>query len=78
MIIDIVKYCAVNPFLSITKIAEHFAIAYTTAHRIIKKLELHDIVTQVTSDKRNRVYCATKILAILEEPANLNIPEEQE
>jgi len=71
--VEIIKYFAVNPFLTISNIAEHFDIAFTTAQRAVKKLEALDIIQQTTDTKRDRVYCATKILNILEEPAKINV-----
>lgn len=39
--------------------------------RAIQKLEELGIVERVGKEERDRVYCATKILAILEEPVDL-------
>lgn len=69
---DIVKHFAANPFLSIKKISEILNIAFTTAQRAIRKLEDLGIVSQSSEGKRNRVYCATEILSILEEPTKIN------
>jgi Fic family protein len=69
---NIIEYFAVNPFLSIKKIAEKFDIAFTTAQRAIKKFESLGIITETTQGKRDRIYCATKILDILEEPAKIS------
>ena len=65
---EIVRYLAVNPFVTIKKIAEHLNIAFTTAQRAVQKLETLGILAQTTEKKRDRVYCAIKILDILEEP----------
>lgn len=72
---DIVTHCAGNPFVTATKVAEQFDVAFTTAQRAIQKLESLGILTQTTESKRDRLYCATKILAILEEPAVLTNAE---
>lgn len=69
---DIVRLFAVNPFLTIKKIAEHFSTAFTTAQKAVQRLESLGIITQTSEGKRNRVYCATQILEILEEPASIN------
>lgn len=71
-IINIVKHLAVNPFLTISNIANNFGIAYTTAERITLKLQSLGIITQTNKNKRGKIYCATKILEILEEPLNIN------
>jgi Fic family protein len=68
---DIVKYLAVNPFLTITKIAINLGIAFTTAQRSVSFLEDLGIVSQISEGKRDRVYCATQILGILEESAKI-------
>lgn len=70
--IDIVEYFAVNPYLTIKKIAEELEIAYSTAERGIRKLLSENIVKQVNNNKRDKVYCATEILSILEEPAKIH------
>jgi Fic family protein len=69
---NIVKHLAVNPYLTIKKVAEILSVAFTTAQRIIDKLEKLGIVSQVSQGKRDRVYCANDILRILEEPTNIN------
>lgn len=66
---EIIKYFSINPYLTIKKIAQKLNIAFTTAQRAIEKLENLGIVSQTSPGLRDRVYCATKILAILEEPA---------
>jgi len=72
--VDIVEYVAVNPYLTTGKIAEELDIAYSTAQRGISKLASEGIVQQVGESKRDKVYCATEILAILEEPAKIALP----
>jgi len=51
--------------------------AFTTAQRAVDRLEALSIVRQVNRAKRDRVYCATKLLDILEEPADLAPRERQ-
>jgi Fic family protein len=67
----IVKYLAVNPYFSTKKISENLGVTFTTAQRAIGKLEDLGIVEQVSLGKRNKVYCATEILTILEEPTKI-------
>ncbi len=69
----IVQHFAVNPYLTINKISEELKIAYSTAQRGIQRLEDSKIIKQISSGKRDKVYCATEILAILEEPTKINI-----
>ena len=61
----------VNPFITIKGAAEKLAVAFTTAQRAIERLERARIVTRIADAKRDRVYCATALLDILEEPARL-------
>jgi Fic family protein len=67
----IVDCLAINPYCTITKIAQELQIGYTTAQRSIQKLEYEGIIKKVNGTKRNKVYCATEILSILEEPARI-------
>jgi hypothetical protein len=46
-------------------------VAFTSAQRAIERLERARIVKRVCDAKRDRVYCATALLDILEEPARL-------
>jgi len=68
----IVEHFAVNPYLTTKKVAEDLKIAYSTAQRAIKKLEEAQIIKKSSNEKRDKIYCATEILAILEEPTKLN------
>lgn len=57
-----------NPFWTVKKLAERLDVAFTTAQRAIHRLEAAGIVAVQGEARRNRVYCARAILAILEEP----------
>ena len=67
----LVDRLAENPYCTVKRVAERLGVAYTTAQRAVERLEALSILTQTTDAKRDRVYCATAILEILEEPANL-------
>ena len=69
--IEIVKCLAVNPYLTINKVSSDLGIAYSTAQRGVQKLEDLGIVQKMNDNKRDKVYCATKILSILEEPTTI-------
>lgn len=69
--VDIVQHFAVNPYVTINKIAEERGIAYSTAQRTIQKLEVAGIVQKTNDNKRDKLYCATQILSILEEPTKI-------
>lgn len=76
--VDIVDHFAVNPYLTIKKIAEELEIAYSTAERGVRKLLGENIINQVNDGKRDKVYCATEILSILEEPAKIHADVEED
>ena len=67
----VVKQLAVNPYLTVKKASETLGVSFTTAHRAISKLENLGILSQISTGKRDRVYCATDILRILEEPTRI-------
>ena len=67
----VVELLGTNPFITAKGVADKLAIAFTTAQRAIERLERANIVKRVGDAKRDRVYCATALLEILEEPAHL-------
>ena len=68
----LVDMLAANPYLTIKRAAKQLGVAFTTAQRAIERLESASIVKEISKGKRDRVYCATAILNILEEPARLS------
>jgi len=70
----LVDFLAANPYLTLKKASRQLKVAFTTAQRAVEQLEKLGIVTEISGAERNRVYCAKKVLKILEEPARL-IPE---
>lgn len=71
LLLVLVKQLAVNPFITTSKVAAQCQVAFTTAQRAIAKLEGWGIVEQVEAKQRSRVFCATQILTILEEPTSI-------
>ena len=67
----VVELLGANPFITTRGVTDKLAIAFTTAQRAIERLERARIVKRMGDAKRNRVYCATALLDILEEPARL-------
>jgi len=51
--------------------ADKLGVAFTTGQRAIERLESVGILKRMGEAKRDRVYCATALLDILEEPAHL-------
>lgn len=70
---SLIDVLASNPFITIKQAAESMDVPYTRMQRAIEKLEELGIVHEVSGAKRNRVYCAKKILAVLEEPAKIQV-----
>jgi len=60
-----------NPYITVKRAEKQLSVAFTTAQRAIKKLEVLSILSEVSGAKRDRVYCAKTLLDILEEPAQL-------
>ena len=62
---------AENPFWTVPRLAERLGVAFTTAQRALDRLEAVGVVAVEGEARRNRVYCARELLAVLEEPASL-------
>ncbi len=68
---QLVDLLAENPYWTINKIAERLDVAFTTAQRAVERLESLGILKQTTDSQRDRVFCATAIMDILDEPPKL-------
>src|ERR1700730_10964090 len=66
-----------NPFITTRGVADQLAIAFTSAQRAIARVERASILKQVGEAKRDRVYCATALLDVLEEPARVKPRSEE-
>jgi Fic family protein len=69
--VQLVDLVAQNPYCTVGGTAKRLKVAFTTAQRAVDKLQREGFVRQVNSAKRDRVFCATALLKILEEPARL-------
>jgi Fic family protein len=67
----IIELLAANPYLTLKKASRQLKVAFTTVQRAVEQLKRLRIVAEISGAERNRVYCAKKILQILEEPAQL-------
>ncbi|OQA24397.1 MAG: Adenosine monophosphate-protein transferase SoFic [Verrucomicrobia bacterium ADurb.Bin345] len=67
----LVDLLAENPYWTTNKASERLGVAFTTAQRAIDKLQKLDILHQAGNAKRDRVYCASPIMTILDEPPML-------
>jgi len=70
--LQIVDMLGANPFVTPRGAQKHLALTYNTIMRAITQLEKYGIINEVTGRKRDRAYCAQKLLGILEEPARLS------
>ncbi len=73
---EMVDLLAENPFWSIKRVASRLKVAYTTAERAVERLGAASILSPISKAKRDRVFCARALPAILEEPARLTPAEE--
>jgi Fic family protein len=69
--VPLVDLLAENPYWTVKGIAKRLRVAFTTAQRAVDRLEAASVLIRTTDARRNRVYCASSILDILEEPARL-------
>jgi Fic family protein len=69
--LKLVDDLAANPYCVVKVIAKREKVAYTTAERAVERLVKLKILKQVNKAERDRLFCATAVLDILEEPANL-------
>ena len=71
----LVDLLAENPYCTVKRTVGKLSVAFTTAQRAVDTLVRADILRQVGEARRDRAYCATALLAILEEPASI-VPAE--
>ncbi len=69
--LSLVDTLASNPYLTLTGAARQLNVAFTTVQRAAERLQKLGIVKEMSGQQRNRVYCATALLSILEAPAQL-------
>ncbi len=67
----LIDFVAINPFLTVKRAAAHLGVAFTTAQRAVERLAKRSVLREVSGGRRDRVYCAKELLAILEEPPSL-------
>jgi Fic family protein len=73
--LKLVDLLSANPYCTVRGAGERLGVAFTTAQRAVERLQSAGVLKQVNKTRRDRVYCATALLKILEEPARL-VPEE--
>ena len=67
----LLELIASNPYVTPKNAEAKLDVAYNTAADAIRRLERRGILHKVGDSRRDRVFCATGILDILEEPARL-------
>jgi len=67
----LVELLAGNPYITPRSAEENLGVAFNTANKAIKVLQDAQILDQVGDSKRDRLFVATKLLDILEEPPRL-------
>lgn len=68
MALRLLTALAANPFLTVKGAAAHLDAAFTTAQRAVDKLLELGILQETTNQRRDRMFCAEEIVAILNEP----------
>ncbi|MBX9743357.1 MAG: Fic family protein [Chthoniobacterales bacterium] len=68
---QMITHFAKNPYFTAKVGMKKFDCAFSTIQRAIMKLEKWKMISKISTGKRDRVYCAQEILAILEEPTKL-------
>ncbi len=71
ILLDVIELLAENPFWNTKKLSERLQVAFTTAQRAINVLVGQKILSQVDNAQRDRVFCATAIMKILDEPLKI-------
>lgn len=57
-----------SPFITMNRAAEVMGVAFKSAARTVNLLEDAGMLREITGQQRNRVYCADKILHLLDQP----------
>jgi Fic family protein len=68
---SLVELLAGNPYITPRSAEENLSVAFNTANKAIKVLQDAQILDQVGDSKRDRLFVATKLLDLLEEPPRL-------
>jgi Fic family protein len=69
--LQVIDLLAANPYLTVQRASRRLGVAFTTLQRAVERLRKKSVLRQIGESRRNRVYCATSLLAILEEPPRL-------
>lgn len=73
VLFDTIDLIAENPFWTAKKLSERLKVAFTTAQRAINVLVEEGILSQLDNTQRDRIFCATAIMKILDEPPKISL-----
>jgi Fic family protein len=73
---QLVGLLGANPFLTPRGAQQRLGVAYNTVMRAISQLQKQGVIKEVSGARRDRVYCAKKLLQIFEEPPQLKPADE--
>jgi Fic family protein len=65
----LVDLIAENPYWTVRGVADRLEVAFTTAQRAVERLQRASILRRIGEARRDRAYCASDLLAILEAPS---------
>jgi Fic family protein len=68
---DTIELLAENPYWTTKKLSQRLKVAFTTTQRAIDVLVEQRILSPVDNAQRDRVFCATDIMKILDEPPKI-------
>jgi len=63
--LKLIEQLFMNPYITITEVAERLNTTYPTAKSMIEKFLKAGIVVEITSRQRNKIYCAQALLNLL-------------
>lgn len=72
ILFDVIGLLAENPFWTTKNISKRLKVAFTTAQRAIHLLQEKQMISQIDESQRDKVFCATAIMEILDETPKIN------
>jgi Fic family protein len=67
-ILELVMYLFEEPYLDVNTAADWLAVEYSTANRLVGRLEADGILEELTGKERNRFYRASEIFDVINKP----------
>lgn len=71
ILFQVIDLFAENPYWNTKKLSERLGVAFTTAQRAIGVLVEKKVLSQVDNAQRDRMFCATRIMEILDQPPKI-------